>query len=170
MGLVLVVYVIRNTYSAWQAFSNKMPLWFETVLVRRAYQSPEQISKSRSAGQTSWGWRPDILIMHFSLFYLNSCELVWCGESLVLLGALWMPCWRISSSCFTQFECLDTATWNKHEGAGCTVTFNSNFLSPSELKQEHRYALQGERRTGRNALKYLLLLGCLTVHHFLVLG
>lgn len=72
--------------------------------------------------------------MHFSFFYLNLSELVQCGKSLLLLGALWMHCWRISSSCFIQFVYLGTAMWGKHEAVGSTTRFNSN-LSPSELKK-----------------------------------
>lgn len=170
MGLVLVVYVIRNTNSAWQTFSSKMPLGLKPCWPGM------QISQSRSAEQNSCWWRPDILIMHFSWSYLDLSEFVQSGKSLVLLGVLWMHCWmdvdelQQSSSCFIQFVYLDTAVWSKHEAEGFTTTFNSNFLSPCELKQEHRYALQWERRTGKSALKYLLLSGYLTVHHTFILG
>lgn len=167
MGLVLVVYVIRNTCSAWQTFSSKMPLWFETMLVRRAYQSVVQISKSRSAEQNSC-WTPDILIMHFSWFYLDLSELVQCGESLVLLGESWMHCWRISSSWYIQFVYLDTATWSKHEGSRGYNSVQFKSFS-SELKQEHRYALQWEIRTGKKPLSTCCsqdVLLCITLSHF----
>lgn len=164
MGLVLVVYVIRNTYSAWQTFSSKMPLWFETTLVRCAYQSVVQISKSRSAEQNS-SWTPDILIMHFSWFYLDSSELssvvnLWCcWENRGCTAGGYLPV-GISSLCTRTL--LHGANMR---AAGTTTRFNSNLFSPSELKQEHGYALQWEIRTGKKALKYFLLPGCLTVHH-----
>lgn len=166
MGLVLVVYAIRNTNFAWQTFSCKMPLWFETMLVRRAYQPVVQVCRAEQLLTKSWHpYYPFFMI----LFELNLSELVQYGKSLVLLGALWMHCWSISASCFIQFVYLDTAVWSKHEAVGSTTTFNSNLLSPSELMQEHRCALQWGRGTGKSALKYFFFQDIsvtITLSHF----
>lgn len=131
-----------------------------------ADQSAVQTSKSRSAEQLLMKtWHPCYA------FFILLFGLVWTcliGKSLVLLGALWMHCWKISSSCFIQFVYLGTAMWSKHEAAGCTFRFNSN-LSPSQLKQELRWALQWERRTEKVPLNTCCSWGvllCTTRSHF----
>lgn len=68
------------------ALSSKIPLWFETMLVR--LQISQQCRSVRAGLQSSCWWRPDILIMHFSFFYLDLSELA----SLVNLWCFWEHC------------------------------------------------------------------------------